>query len=259
MDLKEAAAIGSALTQLPERFVCAWWYAENGETWPVDNNPGNVSYTGEGVPSAGVFAGVTEVKPNRVCVYDSPESGIRAWALTINTPVGLKYLDIDTAMLLGKTAEEQCVIVGKSNWASSHYEVTDAQGVPVANTWPGETLWFAYNNSVINAWYATPSPVAAVKPAGFHYQSVTVEQGQTLWQIALDHHVPMDVLAAFNSLVHPAIIHPGETLMIPLRYRVKAGDTLDAIGARFERGVSLLAEVNRINPNVIFSGQSIWV
>ena len=250
MDLKEAAAIGSALTQLPERFVCAWWYAENGETWPIDNNPGNVSYTGEGVPSAGVFAGVTEVKPNRVCVYDSPESGIRAWALTINTPVGLKYLDIDTSMLLGKTVEEQCRIVGNSNWATGHYVGVEG--------WPGSSIWDAYHNTVIDSWYATPIITPSVQ-AGYHYQTVTVVEGQTLWRIALDHHVPLDVLAAFNSLVHPAIIHPGETIQIPLRYRVRTGDTLDTIGARFERGVTLLADVNRINPNVIYSGQSIWV
>ena len=253
MDLKEAAAIGSALTQLPVRFICAWWYAENGETWPVNNNPGNVSYTGSGVPSSGVFAGVTEVNPdNQVCVYDSPESGIRAWALTINTPVGLKYLDIDTAMLLGKDVQEQCRIVGNSNWAAGHYMGVEG--------WAGSSIWDAYHNTVIDAWFTPPIAThETVKPSRYPYQAVTVREGQTVWGIALDHQIPVDVLAAFNALTHPAIIHPGENILIPLRYRVKAGDTLDAIGARFARSATLLADVNRINPNVIYSGQSIWV
>jgi len=266
MDLKEAAAIGSALTKLPERFVCAWWYAENGATWPADNNPGNVSYTGDGVPSGGVFEGVTEVLPNQVCVYDSPESGIRAWALTINTPVGLKYLDIDTAMLLGKTVKEQCQILGRSNWAESHYEVTDEQGVPEPHTWAGELIWLAYHNTVISAWYEVPvehiedHPAPKEEPThDNHYPSVTVRDGDTLWRIALDHHIPMDVLARFNSLEHPAILYPGQTLRLPTRYRVRAGDTLDAIAARFGCDASFLAEVNRVNPNVIYSGQTLWV
>jgi len=88
---------------------------------------------------------------------------------------------------------------------------------------------------------------------------VTVRDGDTLWRIALDHHIPMDVLARFNSLQHPDILYPGQTLRLPTRYRVRAGDTMDAIGARFHQDVHMLAEVNRINPNVIYSGQTLWV
>src|SRR5579875_1678336 len=93
------AKIGAGLTGLPEKLVAAWWIAENGWAWPETNNPANISFTGQGIPSYGVFAGTVEVLPNHVCKYATAEDGIRAWAEEINAPVGQKFLDVDTAQL----------------------------------------------------------------------------------------------------------------------------------------------------------------
>jgi hypothetical protein len=118
--MMQAAQLFSSLTGVQERFATAWMAAENGYQWDsATNNPANISWSGKGIPSGGVFKGVVRVLPNAVCVYVDWQSGVRAWALELNIPKSqTKWLTIDTRDLLSCTSiENMARVVGQSNWA----------------------------------------------------------------------------------------------------------------------------------------------
>lgn len=54
---------------------------------------------------------------------------------------------------------------------------------------------------------ATPPPRAP--------QTYTVQEGESAWAIAATHGITLDALLAANDLVRPAILQPGDTLIIP--------------------------------------------
>lgn len=90
----------------------------------------------------------------------------------------------------------------------------------------------------------------------------TVGEGQTLSGIAAAVRVPMSVLARYNHITDLNLITAGEEFAIPTEYRVKSGDTLSAICDRLhEPGITwqFIADVNRINPDLLWPGQQIWV
>jgi hypothetical protein len=172
--MMQAAQLFSGLTGVQERFATAWMAAENGYTWDnVTNNPANISWSGKGIPSGGVFKGVVKVLPNEVCVYVDWQAGVRAWALELNIPKSqTKWLTIDTRDLLSCTSiENMSRVVGQSNWAGAHY-------VGRYNTWQGGSIYEAYISTVLDSWYGkggtkmivpapviTPHPVQAPVPA----------------------------------------------------------------------------------------------
>ncbi|HEX4620521.1 MAG TPA: LysM peptidoglycan-binding domain-containing protein [Myxococcaceae bacterium] len=117
----------------------------------------------------------------------------------------------------------------------------------------------------------------------------TVRQGDTLSGIASSHGVSLKSLEAANpQLRNPNLIFPGQQLHLPdsyaqpgkppvdlanshpatkptpiapagptgTTYRVRSGDTLSAIGARFGVSYQSIAQANGLaNPNLIFPGQ----
>ncbi|MFZ5440028.1 MAG: LysM peptidoglycan-binding domain-containing protein [Myxococcota bacterium] len=103
-------------------------------------------------------------------------------------------------------------------------------------------------------------------------QTYTVKKGDTLSGIASRFGTTVQSLAARNGIRDPDRIYPGQRLLIsgtsgPVpsaptpsggasTYRVRPGDTLSGIAARYGTTVSTLASLNGIsNPNMIYAGQ----
>jgi LysM repeat protein len=102
--------------------------------------------------------------------------------------------------------------------------------------------------------------VLLVAAFSVHY---TVERGDTLGRIALEHGVSVSDLAAANGISNPNLILPGQKLVIPGSnevYEVASGDTLGRIANKYGTSVSALASANGIsNPNLIRIGQQLVI
>jgi putative chitinase len=109
-------------------------------------------------------------------------------------------------------------------------------------------------------------------PAEGWAQTYTVKAGDTLSEIAARFGTSVSTLAARNGIRNPNLIFVGQRLLISgshgpapsapppsngnATYRVRPGDTLSALAARFGTSVSALASLNGIaNPNVLYAGQ----
>jgi len=85
--------------------------------------------------------------------------------------------------------------------------------------------------------------------------------GDTLGEIAKHFGTTVDALAKLNGIKNPDVIQRGATLKIPgaatpSTYKVRKGDTLGAIAARFKTTVGRLQSHNGIkDPDVIRVGQ----
>jgi LysM repeat protein len=100
-----------------------------------------------------------------------------------------------------------------------------------------------------------------------------VQRGDTLSAIAYRHGVSVTDLVRANGIVNPNRIYPGQRLLIPgssgtpptppntgTTYVVQRGDTLAKIAVRFRVSVWAIVQANNIaNPNVIFSGQRLYI
>jgi LysM repeat protein len=103
-----------------------------------------------------------------------------------------------------------------------------------------------------------------VHPALCNY---TVRRGDTLYGIARRYGTNVWYLASVNHIVNVNLIRTGQHLYVPCGvtpdpqppccfYRVRAGDNLSRIAARYGVSVSWLASVNHIaNPSRIYAGQ----
>lgn len=264
MDQKliQAAEMAGNQLGLSPRFLAAWWISENGWEWPSNNNIGNISYQESGVPSGGVFEGVTRVQDNRVCVYDTEESGVKAFCHLLETPKADKALTLDLSDLKNCNGDihKMCELVGQSNWASSHYN-TNGEG-------PGSLIWDVYIGSRLAEAFATrptpetqhelkPEPVS--HPVTFSHHKIVVKKGDTLSRLALDHRTTVLALQHLNNIDDPNHIGIGQELLLPLTYQVKPGDTVTKIAKIYGSTVSKVAQMNRINPDFIRVGWHLYV
>ncbi|MCC7358638.1 MAG: LysM peptidoglycan-binding domain-containing protein [Anaerolineales bacterium] len=105
---------------------------------------------------------------------------------------------------------------------------------------------------------------AAPQPATAANITVTVKTGDNLGKYARLYGVSGASLVAANNLPNPNLIFPGQVIIIPVErtstpslttpfyYTVLAGDTLTAIGKKFEMDGSVIANANGItNGNVV--------
>lgn len=249
---KRWAEFAAERTGLPARFFASWWVSENGwETWPSTNNVGNISFLGSGVPHTGLFEGVTEVLPNKVVVYSTPEHGVMAFIELLSTPVADKPLTVDLAQLkaCGGDIQEMCRKVGQSNWAGSHYEGEGFQG---------GLIWGVYNSAEMAAVFGEHKAIAPEKPvAERSVKNPYHVQAHDTWEvIAKRFSVTVAALRAFNG---EAEVKEGEVLTIPARYRVRPGDTVSAIALHEGVTVAEVAKANSINPDFIQVGQTLFV
>ncbi|MEE8199808.1 MAG: LysM peptidoglycan-binding domain-containing protein [Candidatus Acidoferrales bacterium] len=107
-------------------------------------------------------------------------------------------------------------------------------------------------------------------------QSVyTVRRGDSLSLIAARHGISTRVLAGANGLSLRSVIHPGDRLVIPqasrsssgrassgegIRYRVRRGDTLSTIAARYQTNARTLARANGLSVrSTIYPGQVLLI
>jgi LysM repeat protein len=116
---------------------------------------------------------------------------------------------------------------------------------------------------------------------------VTVRPGDTIWQLAIDHHTTVRALVEKNRLPRGGeVIFVGQKLLVPgsgaaatphkttptgksavkpkprptATYTVRPGDTLSDIAARHNVSLAALVAANRItNPGVIHPGQRIGI
>jgi LysM repeat protein len=115
-----------------------------------------------------------------------------------------------------------------------------------------------------------PTTEAVVAPAGGERTHV-VQPGEWLLQIARQYGVDWRELAAYNNIVNPNRIYPGQVLRIPgtggqpptgneILYTVQPGDNLFRIALRYNLNYLYLASYNGIaNPHQIRVGQVIRI
>jgi LysM repeat protein len=115
----------------------------------------------------------------------------------------------------------------------------------------------------------TPTSEAVVAPAGGETTYV-VQPGDRLYRIALRFGVDYRALAAYNNIINPDRIYPGQVLRIPtggqippgkeILYTVQPGDNLFRIALRYNMNYLYLAAYNNIaNPHQIRVGQVIRI
>lgn len=92
-------------------------------------------------------------------------------------------------------------------------------------------------------------------------QRLVVRPGDTLSELAASHGTTVDQLRQLNGLRGDGI-RAGQTLQLsqgpetePLTYKVRPGDNLSTIGARFDVGLNLLRRLNGIRSDRIHPGQ----
>lgn len=86
----------------------------------------------------------------------------------------------------------------------------------------------------------------------------SVQQGETLFSIALDNRISLEQLQAYNHLEDDRI-YPGMVLKIPPsdRYVVQQGDSLSGIAYKLDLSLSDLKEWNNLENDRIFAGQEL--
>lgn len=121
----------------------------------------------------------------------------------------------------------------------------------------------------------TPAPQPVGTPVATEAGETTyvVQPGDRLFRIALRFGVDYRALAAYNNIVNPDRIYPGQVLRIPrpgvfptpsapgeILYTVQPGDNLFRIALRYNMNYLYLASYNRItNPHQIRVGQVIRI
>jgi LysM repeat protein len=118
-----------------------------------------------------------------------------------------------------------------------------------------------------------PGPVMAAAPAqNGELITVVVQSGDSLARYARVFGVSGGRLRAANpQLADPNLIRPGQVITIPVVrsftpslttpffYVVAAGDTLSALGRRFEMEPGLIAQVNGVPGDAITAGQTLLI
>ncbi|MGI6551788.1 MAG: peptidoglycan DD-metalloendopeptidase family protein [Bacillota bacterium] len=97
-----------------------------------------------------------------------------------------------------------------------------------------------------------------------HTLLYTVKAGDTLWAIARDLKIDLDLLTAVNGINSPQAIQVGQKLLLPVeperQYHVRPGDTLWSIAGLFDVDVKSLMTANRLNkPEQLQAGSTIII
>ena len=87
----------------------------------------------------------------------------------------------------------------------------------------------------------------------------TVQPGESLWEISIEHKIPYQSIAQANGLIPPYNLVPGQNLYIPSvakRHIVRQGDSLWSISQLYNVSIDTLMDVNKIGPSqIIYPGQ----
>lgn len=105
----------------------------------------------------------------------------------------------------------------------------------------------------------TPDPTPTPAPASSNsdqFTSYTVKSGDTLFNISQQYGVKWDLIAQFNNLSEPYLLHSGQVLKIPQAttsvvtnkiYTIVKGDTLASIAKKYNITVD---DIIAVNPNL---------
>lgn len=103
---------------------------------------------------------------------------------------------------------------------------------------------------------------------------VTVDTGDSLWQIARTYGVELAALNTANHLTMASVLQPGDSLVIPGRYEptesdqggaaapvitVNKGDSLWAIAHRYDTSVAALISANSLRTEKLMAGQQLRI
>lgn len=113
----------------------------------------------------------------------------------------------------------------------------------------------------------TAEPAATPSPAPAANRTYTVQAGDNLSGIASKYGTTYQHLATINGISNPNMIYPGQVIKIDSAasaatqtYKVKSGDSLSGIAAKYGTSHQRLAQINGIsNPNIIYPGQVIKI
>lgn len=87
-----------------------------------------------------------------------------------------------------------------------------------------------------------------------------IQSGDTLSQLALNFHIPLQVLARYNTIQNPNEIKAGSYLRIPKVVQVRSGDTVWEYARANNENVSFLGYVNSLdNTSKIVVGQTLYI
>lgn len=93
-----------------------------------------------------------------------------------------------------------------------------------------------------------------------------IQPGDTIDGISKQYGVSIDAIAQTNNLANPALIRPGQELIIPpspdapRTYAIKPGDTLGSIAIEFGTTISALVDVNNIeDPKKLQVGRTLQI
>jgi LysM repeat protein len=102
--------------------------------------------------------------------------------------------------------------------------------------------------------------------SGYCAQYHWVQQGETLFRIALRYGTTVSYLTWLNGIYNPNRIYAGQRLCVTQgtapgwAYTVQYGDTLFKIARRYGVNVWVLAQNNNIyNINLIYAGQTLYI
>ncbi|MFW5795565.1 MAG: peptidoglycan DD-metalloendopeptidase family protein [Alkalispirochaeta sp.] len=108
--------------------------------------------------------------------------------------------------------------------------------------------------------------VAGVDPSQFARLEVTtytVQPGDTLSEIAIEHDLELDTLISFNQIEDVRRLQAGATFEIPNRdgllYTVKAGDSVASIASRHGATINAILDANDMRSQALDVGQVIFV
>lgn len=89
---------------------------------------------------------------------------------------------------------------------------------------------------------------------------VTVQKGDTLWDLSVEHNTTVETIQKLNDL-STDLIHPGDVLTISQEklYSVKLGDTLWDIARSHQVTVSQIKERNQLHTDLIHPGLNLVI
>ena len=156
------------------------------------------------------------------------------------------------------------VSVNWSSWAGWQY--SDRGQIPGIS---GVVDRDYFNDAIFleNSGQVRPVPAPAPSSETVEYQ---IQPGDTLWAIARLYRTSVSSIVQENGIANPAFIYPGEVIRIAVQddaseaddyvYRVRPGNTLSGIAAKYRTTVSRLVSLNRIsNPNLIYAGEQLRI
>ncbi|MEH7416616.1 LysM peptidoglycan-binding domain-containing protein [Neobacillus drentensis] len=96
--------------------------------------------------------------------------------------------------------------------------------------------------------------------ANVHAEEITVQEGDTLWDLSQVHNTSVEKIQNWNNL-STDLIHPGDVLTIATekQYTVQQDDTLGDIALKYQVQVNQIKQWNKLNTDLIHPGLNLII